>query len=331
MAAPKQTLYDILGVSREANAIDIGLAYQKAIAAADRAVPPDPTRQALIQQAHEILGDGARRAAYDSSLVTAAERDAAREQAAAPDLDLGAAEDGSPRRRKLPWLPIGAAILVVLIGAVLTLRQPPPMEPKAPDPGAQGTNAVPAPAPSPRSAAEILALAAPSVGRVFTYDMSGRMAAAGLAFAVEPSAMVGTCEGLTAGSQVVVKIGADSMSATLAITDETLGLCRLLVPGAALKPLPLAPEDARAGDPVHVLGANEKGDMALTQGAIGQVRNTPVGPVLELSMPIAPAGSGGAVFDNFGRVVGVATRREGAGASAALPASSLSAMRSRSR
>lgn len=331
MAAPKQTLYDILGVSRDATAIDIGLAYRKAIAAADRAVPPDPTRQALIHQAHEILSNATRRTAYDSSLVTAAERQAAREHVAAPDLELGTDEDETPRR-KLPWIPIGAAIVVVLVGAILTLRQPPPTEPRAPEAVTQGAAApTPPPPAKPRTAAEILASAVPSVGRVVTYDMAGRMNAAGLALAVEPAAMVTTCEGVQAGSQIVVKMGPESLSATLAITDETLGLCRLLVPGAAFKPLPIASDDAQAGQAIHVLGANDKGDLALTQGTVKQVRNTPAGPALELSMPIAAAGSGGAVFDELGRVVGIATRREGAGTSSALPASSLAAMRSRSR
>lgn len=330
MAGPKQTLYDILGVSRDATAVDVGLAYEKAIAAADRATPPDPTRQALIQQAHEILSNASRRAAYDASLVTMAEKAAAKQQAAASDLDLGGDEEEAPARRKLPWLPIGAAVVVIAIGAVLTLRNPPPpAEPKvveAPKPAAP----VPA-APKRKTAAEILTAALPSVGRVLIYDMSGRMTPAGLALAVEPGAMVTTCEGVRAGTQLVVKLGAESHSATLTLTDETLGLCQLLVPGVQMKPLPASPEEARQGDTIHALGANEKGDMALTQGTIKQVRNTPSGPSLEVSMPIAPAGSGGAIFDEYGRVVGIATRREGAGVPTAVPVSALAALRSRAR
>ena len=330
MAAPKQTLYDILGVAPDATSIDIGLAYEQAIAAADRAAPPDPTRQALIRQAHEVLSNASRRAAYDSSLVTATEKQAARAQAAAPDLDLAAEEEAVPRRRGLPWIPIGAAVVVVLVGAVLTLRQPPPAETKtaavAPKPTASTAPA----APKPKSAAEILASALPSVGQVVTYDMSGRMTATGLALAVEPAAMVTTCDGVQAGSQITVKVGAESLSATLAITDETLGLCRLLVPGAAFDPFTFSSEEARAGSAIHVLGANEKGDMALTQGTIKRVRDTPSGPVLELSMPIARAGNGGPVFDDFGRVIAIASRHDG-GPSSALPASSLADLRSRSR
>ena len=330
MAAPRQTLYDILGVSRDATSIDIGLAYRSAIAAADRATPPDATRQALIQQAHEILSNTARRAAYDASLVTAAEKDAAKAQAAAPDLDLGVDEEGAEPKRKLPWIPIVGALAVVVIGAALTLRNPPPpAEPKvveAPKPVA------PAPAPpKPKTAAEILSDALPSIGRVLSYDMSGRMTPVGLALAVEPAAMVTTCEGVSAGTQLVVKLGAESHSATLTLTDETLGLCQLLVPGVKLKPLAISPDEARAGDAIGALGANEKGDIALTQGTIKQVRATPGGAVLELSMPIARAGSGGAIFDTYGRVVGIATHRQGAGVPTALPASALSALRSRAR
>ena len=329
MAAPKQTLYDILGVSRDATSIDVGLAYRQAIAAADRATPPDPTRQALIQQAHEILSNASRRAAYDASLVTAAEKDAAKAQATAPDLDLGVDEDGEAPRRKLPWVPIIAALAVVIVGAMITLRTPPPPAEKAVE---AAKPAAPAPAaPKTKTAAEILALALPSVGRVLSYDMSGRMTPVGLALAVEPNAMVTTCEGVSAGNQLVVKLGAESLSATLTLTDETLGLCQLLVPGVKLLPLAIAPDEARAGDAIGALGANDKGDIALTQGTIKQVRNTPSGPVLELSMPIARAGSGGAIFDTYGRVVGIATHRQGAGVPTALPASALSTLRSRAR
>ena len=58
---------------------------------------------------------------------------------------------------------------------------------------------------------------------------------------------------------------------------------------------------------------------------------TPDGNLLELSMPIAPAGSGGAVFDAHGRVIGIATTqfRDVKGNSLALPASWIPQMRSR--
>ncbi len=331
MATRKKSLYEILGVSRDANSIDLGRAYQKALAAAERAVPPDPTHQALIAQAQEILLSPDRRAAYDASLVTAAEKEAAKEQAGAPDLDLGGDEEASTATRKLPWLPIVGALVIVAIGAFFTFRSTPVPEQRMADAPKTVAPIVP-PAPlKPRTSAEILTMALPSVGRVMSYDMSGRMTPVGLALAVEQGAMVTTCEGVVAGTQLVVKLGAESHSANLLITDETLGLCKLSVPGVTLKSLVVAAEEPQAGDTIHALGANDKGDMALTQGTVKKITSTPSGRMLEVSMPISATGSGGAIFDNFGRVVGVATLRAGAGASAALPTSALAEMRSRTR
>jgi len=73
MALPKKTLYQILGVSQDATAIDIGLAHEKKAAEAAGAMPPDPSAVALVQQAYEILSNPHRRAAYAASLVTAAD------------------------------------------------------------------------------------------------------------------------------------------------------------------------------------------------------------------------------------------------------------------
>lgn len=330
MATRKKSLYEILGVSRDANSIDLGLAHQEALAAAERAVPQDPTHQALIAQAHEILLNPDRRAAYDASLVTLAEKEAAREQAGAPDLDLGG-DEAPAGSHKMPWLPIIGALVVVAIGAYFTFRSTPVPQQRLADAPTTVTPIVPPAPPKARTSEEILAMALPSVGRVMSYDMSGRMTPVGLALAVEQGAMVTTCEGVVAGTQLVVKLGAESRSANLLITDETLGLCKLSVPGVTLKSLVVAAEDPQAGDTIHALGGNEKGDMALTQGTVTKVTSTPSGRMLEVSMPISATGSGGAIFDNFGRVVGVATLRPGAGASAALPASALAEMRSRTR
>lgn len=330
MATRKKSLYEILGVSRDANSIDLGLAYRQALAAAERAVPQDPTQQALIAQAQEILLNPDRRAAYDASLVTADEKEAAKEQSGAPDLDLGG-DEASTTARKLPWLPIVGALVIVAIGAFFTFRSTPVPEQRMAEAPKAVTPIVPPAPPKSRSANEILTMALPSVGRVLSYDMSGRMTPVGLALAIEQGTMVTTCDGVVAGTQLVVKLGAESHSANLLITDETLGLCKLSVPGVVLRSLVVAADEPKAGDTIHALNANDQGEMALTKGTVTKVTSAPAGRVLEISMPISPTGSGGAIFDDFGRVVGIATLRPGAGASMALPASALAEMRSRTR
>jgi S1-C subfamily serine protease len=48
-------------------------------------------------------------------------------------------------------------------------------------------------------------------------------------------------------------------------------------------------------------------------------------------MPVAPNGSGGPVFDAYGKVIGIATTAQGHGASVAIPASWIGKMQSREK
>lgn len=331
MAQGKRTLYEILGVPRDANDLDIGLAFQRRTLELQRAVPPDPGAQSLLHQAHEVLADAKRRAAYDASLVTAAEKAEAAQQQE-PDLVLeGEDESEAPQRSWVkPAIAAGAIALIVIFFALRPSHVP---EAPKPEPVAEAPKPPPPPAPKPLTAPQILASAVRSVGRLMSYEMSGRAVPVGLALAVEPAVMVATCHGISGGTQLVVKLGEESASGNLTVTDEMLDLCRISVPGLAARPVTLAADDAKTGDTVYVLGANAKGDLALTEGKVTKVRDAAATRVIEISTPIAPTGSGGAVFDTFGRVVGIATTPHayGTGLNIAIPASAIAQMRSRER
>lgn len=328
MASPKKSLYEILGVARDANDLDIGMAHQRRVAELQRAVPPDPNGQVLVHEAFEVLSNPKRRAAYDASLLSAAEKAAAREQAGEPDLVLEGGEEPKPDRRKLIG-GVAAAVVAALVAAIgIGMHGEKP----APAPVAEAPKPPPPPPPPQKlSSAQILAGALKSVGPVMSYEMSGRAVPVGLALSVQANSMVTTCHGIHGNSQLVVRVGADSNSATLDVTDEVLDLCRVAIPGLAAKPLAISPDAPRAGDTVYALGANPAGQIALTEGKVKALRATPNGRVIELSMPVAPAGSGGAVLDEYGRLVGIATtaHKLGAGLNIALPASWLAQMRTR--
>ena len=327
MAYPKQTLYDILGVSRDANDIDIGLAYQRRKAAAERASPPDPQLATLLHEAHEVLHDPSRRAAYDASLVTAEARTAAAAQET-PDLVLEGGEETLPAR-KPPWAAIIGVLLVLVIGLAIALKMAKPsagkvesavvVEPK-PEP--------PAPA-QPRSAADVLADATASGGQVMSYSMSGQAIPIGLATSTEEGTMITTCHGLPAGAKLVVRVKGQPTPADMVLTDEQLDLCKLQVAGFRTPPVKIATEAAKAGDRIYVVGANAAGEFAMTEGTVKSVLSTADGPLLELSMPVAPFGSGGGVFDAYGKLVGIATVQHRSGLSIAYPASSIAKMRTR--
>jgi serine protease Do len=334
MAQTKKTLYEILGVARDANAIDIGLAYERRSAEMQRQAPHDPGAEALLHEAFEVLGDSRRRAAYDVTLAAAAERAAAAEQAEPAPVF----EDAGTTPRRIPWAAIIVGVVVIFAVLYYALRPA-----RLPDPDAKKGEpviaapkpapAAPPPPPSPLAAAEVLEQATSSGGRLMSVEMSGDTMPVGVALAIEPGTMITTCHGIQAGRKLVVRIGADSFPADLTITDETLDLCTLSIPGLSAKPLTIAAEEPRAGDAIVAVGMNAEGAFAATEGTIRRLIASPSGNVLELSMPVAPSSSGGGVFDAQGRLVGIATTPHNYGPNlhVALPASWIAQVRSRGR
>ena len=338
--ATKKTLYEILGVQRDAMDLDIGLAFQKRMAELDKSGTADAGEVALLHSARDVLTNPKRRAAYDASLVTAAEKAQAQQQAAAPDLvvetDADEEEEAPKSKRVIPLVGIGAAIaLVIFLGVKFAGRNeapPKPAEGEAPAPAPAKPAPPPAP-PKPLGAHQILPFAINAAGQVMSYEMSGAAVPIGLGIATESNTMITTCDGIPAGAQLVVKKDKEFLSATLAVTDEELDLCKLAVAGLNVKPVAIATDEAKAGDKIYVLGANSKGEYALTEGTVKQVWMAKSVKALELSMPIASNGRGGAVFDQYGNLVGIATKsaRFGANLSAAVSSGWISQMRQRGR
>jgi S1-C subfamily serine protease len=326
--AAKKSLYEILGVEPDANELDIGLAFQRRTFELARIAQPDPNAIALVQQAHEILSNPKRRAAYDASRVSAAEKAAAADQA--PDLVIEDGEGEAPQRK---WLvPAIIAGVVVLVAAFFLMRSGP--APQKVEPVAEAPTAAPPPPPAqPMTAQQILTAGIRATGQLLSYDMSGTAVPVGIAVSLEPGTVLTTCHGVAAGSKLVFRQGAETLSAELTVADEVLDLCRFTVPGLASRSLAIAADEAKGGDRIYALGVNPKGEFALTEGTVKQVRMAQNVKVLEVSMPIAPGGSGGPVLDNFGRVVGIATtpHRYGSGISAAISSAWISQMRSRER
>lgn len=329
MAPPKKNLYQILGVPRDANNLDIGMAHDRRIQEMDRTVHPDPSQAALVQQAWEILSDPKRRAAYDARLVTAAELKAAAEQAT-PDLEVGGEEEQEASKPKVPIIAIVVAVIAGAIGLFFVMRSP--EAPKPPEVVAEAPAPKPPPPPPPRvrTPAEIVAAVRLAGGPLLSYSMSGAATPLGLALAIDQGAMVTTCHGIPASSTLIVRVGAEQLPADLAITDERLDLCRLRVAGFGKAPLKVSADEPKAGDKVVAVTTNAKGELAAAEGTIKALRKVPAGNVLELSMPIPAGSSGAGVFDAYGNLVGIATTPHALGPGpVALPASWIAQMRSR--
>jgi S1-C subfamily serine protease len=284
-------------VNRSASAGEIARAYRKLRAEMTAAAtPPDNRQAALVHEAHEVLADPSRRAAYDASLRDASFLRPKRRIAAAPK-----------------WGLIAAAAAAVLLGGFFLLR-----------PSGKPGASIPQ---------EIVAAVSPAVGRVHSIDMQGTSNALGQAFAIEAGVMVTTCHGFAPNTQLLVSFGSRKAPAQIARPDAGRNLCKLAVADTGSWPLVLEPREPQPGSKVFAASTNAAGEAVIVEGKVTGLISAEEGRAIEINVPVTASMTGGPVLDAYGKVVGVMTSQHpfGAGRNIALPASWVSAFRTRER
>ncbi len=345
MATPpaprKRTLYDILGVERDAGAIDIGIAYKARVEALNRTPGADPNEVNLVHEAYHVLCMPNERAAYDAKLITMAEKAAAKEQAMAPDLVLEPDPADEPPIWKNKFVLAGGMLLLVAM-AWFAVRPGPAKPPvrmvaqkelradEAPAP-----RAAPAPAPvlTARSAEELFAMLAQSTARITAYDVSGRAVGLGSGVVTGIGTVITNCHVATAGGSLTVKVGAEQYSASVEVADEEYDLCKLSVSGLTAQAVAIgSAESLKTGQKVFAIGAPQGLDLTISDGIVSAMRNLPQGRVIQTTAPISPGSSGGPLFDAYGRLVGIMTfqHKTGQNLNFAVPADWIANMSSRS-
>lgn len=292
----KETLYDILGVPRNAKLTDIGRAYNrhKAAMRAEH-TPPDARRNALLHEAFEVLSDPQKRAAYDASL----------------------------RRNRAILLPGGKAlgprataafVAIAALGvtvALFIINRPAARKP-------------------PRLLSEIQTAATLAVGRVQSIELSGKAVPIGIAFTLEEGVMVTPCAGISPNAQLVVNIPPRAVPARVIGADAQKRFCRLEVAGAGSWPMLLNSLPPRVGEMVYAAEVAGNGEVFLREGLVKRVLEGPGGRVVEASITVGPGSSGRPLLDADGRLIAVAmVSEDGKGEHVGVPADWFAATRPR--
>ncbi len=297
-----KNLYQILGVGQEASSDQLRAAYARML---EREPPMDPVQRMAAREALSTLVHAQRRAAYDASLHSAASVEA------------------TPRTRGGggSWLAAALALLVA-VGVWWAMR---PAVPRAPVPGKPGAvgaaavQAVSAPsAPSsdvrPLGAEELFARVAPSVVRVDALNAQGEPVAFGSGVVVETGVVVTNCHVARRGAALRIRQDRERFEARVVIADEAHDLCKLSAPGLSAPPVRLGQvASLRIGQKVYAIGSPQGLDLTLSDGMVSSLRDGPDGTLVQTSAPISPGSSGGGLFDEAGRLVGIVTFQMKAG------------------
>jgi len=89
--------------------------------------------------------------------------------------------------------------------------------------------------------------------------------------------------------------------------NEHADIALLGVSGAKLPPVAFAGvRDVRVGDPVLTIGCPLGFEFSVTSGVVSSIRDSDLGyPLIQTDVPVNPGSSGGPLFDDKGRVVGI--------------------------
>ena len=273
----QDTLYDALGVERDAPMHDIGRAWNRYRAQQrSESTPPDARRDALVRHAYETLSDPHRRAAYDESL---------RRQS--PVLQ---ATKRAPHR--VAFIALATLAALGALGWWLLA---------APDKaGATARKTLKTPQ-------EIGDLLVRGVGRVKLVDMSGRETLLGIAVTIEEGVMATPCAGLSPMAEPQIVSGKRSWPARVAAYDP-IGLCRLEVSGGARFPIVLTADPPRPGSKVFMAEVSDNGTPRLIEATVTRL----AGGGMLASVPVGKA-DGRPVIDVDGRLAAIGVRDDSGG------------------
>ncbi len=162
-------------------------------------------------------------------------------------------------------------------------------------------------------AEQVFDKAAPSVVTVESQDANGVLLSFGSGVVVAPGEIITNCHVLRDGVLLHVKKEGHSASAYLHFSDKARDLCQLQANQATAFTRPvraiIAMSDLRVGQHVYAIGAPRGLELTLSDGLISGLRHSAGGSVqlIQTTAPVSPGSSGGGLFDQDGRLVGITT------------------------
>ena len=271
MPENEKTLYDVLGVGRDAKLTDIGRAYNRIKADQQKETSaPNPRLVAQAKVAYETLSDPDKREEYDAVLRRR----------------LLTGQGQKHRGARI------AAACVAVVAAIGTGYY-----------GWQSSRVVVPPEARPLAPDQLLAAVTPQLGLVQAALISGEVRDLGTAITIREGRMVTTCRGFAAGMILTVKFPEGPSKAELTNLNEDLDVCVLAVKDAraAVKFTGVVPGAQDILQAVFV-GADGRAQARQVSGA--RAITEAVGPAFEVKA--APLPNGAALFDNRARLVGIA-------------------------
>ena len=156
---------------------------------------------------------------------------------------------------------------------------------------------------------KLYAVTAPGVWRVFAMNAQGAPFSQGSGVVIARETLITNCHVIAGAKSVVVKHDNQSFDVRLQHIDLERDLCQLTARNMTTAPVPLGDSDKLVvGQKVYTLGSPRGLELTLSDGLVSGLRNDEQSMKLmaiQISAPISPGSSGGGLFDENGKLIGI--------------------------
>ncbi len=162
----------------------------------------------------------------------------------------------------------------------------------------------------PLSATEIYKVAAQSVVVVISFNSSRKVISRGSGVVINPNTVATNCHVIEGAETAQVMFRGNSHEATAFRGDRIVDYCVLTTVDLPARTAEIAKlSTVVPGQRVYSIGSPRGLELTIAEGLVSGLRRkdgVPL-PLIQTSAAISPGSSGGGLFDEFGRVIGITT------------------------
>lgn len=158
--------------------------------------------------------------------------------------------------------------------------------------------------------AEVFAKVSPSVWGITTYDKDGLKLGSGSAVVVAPETLITNCHVLRKAARISVTSENVAIGATLEMWDTVRDICQVKAKNMTAPALKIGSSNSlQVGQTVFSIGNPLGLELSLGAGLVSSLRKNDQSQLetIQTSTPISSGSSGGGLFDEQARLVGITT------------------------
>lgn len=152
---------------------------------------------------------------------------------------------------------------------------------------------------------QVFSKSSPSIV-VVVASAKGKFVGLGSGVVTEVGKVITNCHVAQRGENLQVRHLGKIVRASLQFVDNARDLCQLSVPNLDVSPVTLSTtKNLRVGQRVYAIGAPQGLELTLSEGLISSLRQYEGAQYIQTSAAISPGSSGGGLFDDQGRLIGI--------------------------